>query len=409
MNFRPIPLSVGAVALAAAVAAAPAPLSAQSNTGSVKIGAIVDMTGVYSRHGGPGVVEAVKKALEGFGGKVNGKPIEVVSADYQNKVDVTSGIARRWFDTEGVDMVIESTDSASALALFRLGEEKKRVIIGAGSATTGLTNAGCMPYGIHYVYDTYSLATGTGSAIVKEGGKNWFFITADYAFGHSLEADTSRVVVAGGGKVLGGVRAPLASTDFSSYLLQAQASKAQVIGLANAGGDFVNSVKQAGEFGITQGGQSLAAMLVFINDIKALGLQTAQGLKFTVGYYWDRDDASRAFAKKYFARMKAQPSMVQAGAYSATMHYLKGVQAVGSEDAQQVSDWMKAHHVDDFFAKDGVVRADGRMVHDMYLVEAKKPGESKNEWDLMKVLRTIPADEAFQPLSKSTCKLVKKD
>lgn len=409
MNFPPIRASFRAAILAAAVAASPAPLSAQNNNDkSVKIGAIVDMTGVYSRHGGPGVVEAVKMAVEDFGGKVNGQPIEVVSADYQNKVDVTSGIARRWFDTEGVDMVVESTDSASALALFRLGEERKRVIIGAGSATTGLTNAGCMPYGIHYVYDTYALATGTGSAIVKEGGKSWFFITADYAFGHALEADTSRVVLANGGKVLGNVRAPLSSTDFSSYLLQAQSSKAQVIGLANAGGDFVNSVKQASEFGITQGGQSLAAMLVFINDIKALGLPVAQGLKFTDGYYWDRDDESRAFAKKYYARMKAQPSMVQAGAYSATMHYLKGVQAVGSDDAQKVADWMKANHINDFFAKDGVIRADGRMVHDMYLVEAKKPEESKNEWDLMKVLRTIPGNEVFQPLDKSTCRLVKK-
>ncbi|MFG1193055.1 MULTISPECIES: ABC transporter substrate-binding protein [Xanthobacter] len=409
MNFPLTRTILGAVALAAAVAASPAPLSAgYSSDSAVKIGVIVDMTGVYSRHGGRGVVEAVNMAVEDFGHQVNGRPIEVVSADYQNKVDVTSAIARRWFDTEGVDMVVESTDSASALALFRLGEERKRVIIGAGSATTGLTNSGCMPYGIHYVYDTYALATGTGSAIVKEGGKNWFFITADYAFGHALEADTSRVVLANGGKVLGGVRVPLSSMDYSSYLLQAQSSEAQVIGLANAGGDFVNSVKQAGEFGITQGGQSLAAMLVFINDIKALGLPTAQGLTFTDGYYWDRDDESRAFANKYYARMKAQPSMVQAGAYSATIHYLKGVQAAGSADAQKVTEWMKANHVNDFFAKDGVIRADGRMVHDMYLVEAKKPKESNSEWDLMKVLRTIPGDEAFLPLDQSTCKLVKK-
>lgn len=409
MNFPLTRTILGAVALAAAVAASPAPLSAgYSSDSAVKIGVIVDMTGVYSRHGGRGVVEAVNMAVEDFGHQVNGRPIEVVSADYQNKVDVTSAIARRWFDTEGVDMVVESTDSASALALFRLGEERKRVIIGAGSATTGLTNSGCMPYGIHYVYDTCALATGTGSAIVKEGGKNWFFITADYAFGHALEADTSRVVLANGGKVLGGVRVPLSSMDYSSYLLQAQSSEAQVIGLANAGGDFVNSVKQAGEFGITQGGQSLAAMLVFINDIKALGLPTAQGLTFTDGYYWDRDDESRAFANKYYARMKAQPSMVQAGAYSATIHYLKGVQAAGSADAQKVTEWMKANHVNDFFAKDGVIRADGRMVHDMYLVEAKKPKESNSEWDLMKVLRTIPGDEAFLPLDQSTCKLVKK-
>ncbi|MFG1300046.1 ABC transporter substrate-binding protein [Xanthobacter sp. V3C-3] len=374
----------------------------------MKIGAIVDMTGVYSRHGGPGMVAAVKMAVEDFGGRVNGRPIEVLSADYQNKVDVTSGVARRWFDSDGVEMVIESTDSASALALFRLGAEKKRVIIGAGSATTALTNAGCMPYGIHYVYDTYALATGTGSAIVKEGGKSWFFITADYAFGHALEADTSRVVVADGGKVVGNVRAPLSSTDFSSYLLQAQSSRAQVIGLANAGGDFVNSVKQASEFGVVQGGQSLAAMLVFITDVKALGLDVAQGLKFTTGFYWDRDEASRAFARKYFARTNAQPSMVQAGAYSATMHYLNAVKAVGSTDAEKVSEWMKANRINDFFAQNGTIRADGRMVHDMFLAQAKTPAESKGEWDLMKILRTIPGDEAFKPLADSSCPLVKK-
>ena len=397
----------GAAACALALASLPA-AAQNASDGKVVIGAIVDMTGVYSRHGGPGMVSAVQMAVEDFGGKVNGKPIEVLSADYQNKVDVTSGVARRWFDNEGVDMVIESTDSASALALFRLGDEKKRVIIGAGSATTALTNAGCMPYGVHYVYDTYALATGTGSAIVKEGGKSWFFITADYAFGHALEADTSRVVLADGGKVLGNARAPLSTTDFSSFLLQAQSSKAQVIGLANAGGDFVNSVKQASEFGITQAGQNLAAMLVFITDVKALGLKVAQGLKFTTGFYWDRDEESRAFSKKYYARNNAQPSMVQAGAYSATMHYLNAVKAVGSEDAAKVSEWMKANPVNDFFAKNGVIRADGRMVHDMYLAEAKAPADSKNEWDLMKILRTIPGNEAFKPLAESTCTLVKK-
>lgn len=387
-----------------------APTQALSaDVSKVTIGAIVDMTGIYSRHGGPGMVAAVQMAVNDFGGKVDGKPIEVLSADYQNKVDVTSGIARRWMDADGVDMIIESTDSASALALFKLGEEKKRVIIGAGSATTALTNASCMPYGIHYVYDTFAMATGTGSAIVKEGGKSWFFITADYAFGHALEADTSRVVTAGGGKVLGNVRAPLGTTDFSSYLLQAQSSKAQVIGLANAGGDFVNAVKQSSEFGVVQGGQSLAAMLVFITDVKALGLSVAQGLKFTTGYYWDRDDASRKFAAKYFARMKAQPSMVQAGAYSATMHYLNAVKAVGSTDAEKVTQWMKANPINDFFATNGVIRADGRMVHDMYLAEAKAPADSKNDWDLMKILRTIPGDEAFKSLAQSTCRLVKKD
>ncbi len=400
---------LSAVAAGLALLAGSASASAQGmSADKLAIGAIVDMTGVYSRHGGPGVVTAVQMAVDDFGGSVNGKPISVVSADYQAKVDVTSTIARRWIDTENVDMIIESTDSASALALWRLGSEKKKVIIGAGSATTALTNDGCMPYGIHYVYDTYALATGTGSAIVQEGGKTWYFITADYAFGHALEADTSRVVEALGGKVIGRSRAPLATSDFSSFLLQAQSSKAQVIGLANAGLDFVNSVKQASEFGITQGGQSLAAMLVFDTDVKALGLKVAQGLKFTTGYYWDRDDASRAFGKKYFAKTNAMPSMVQAGAYSATMHYLNAVKATGTDDAEAVSNWMKANPVNDFFAKNGRIRPDGRMVHDMYLAEAKKPSESTSDWDLMKILRTIPGDEAYKPLSQSTCPLVKK-
>lgn len=402
---------VGAMICAAALAqpALTQKALAQTPVGDkITVGAIVDMTGVYSRHGGPGVVSAVEMAIADFGGKVLGKPIEVLSADYQNKVDVTSTVVRKWFDVNNAAMVIESTDSASALAMFKLGEANKRVIIAAGSATTALTNDGCMPYGIHYVYDTYALATGTGAAIVKEGGKNWFFVTADYAFGHALEADTKRMVEANGGKVLGGVRAPLATTDFSSFLLQAQTSKAQIIGLANAGLDFVNSVKQANEFGITQSGQSLAAMLVFLTDVKALGLPVAKGLKFTTGFYWDRNDESREFAKKYFARTKAQPSMVQAGAYSATMHWLKAVTAVGSTDAEKVTQWMKANPVNDFFAKNGTIREDGRMVHDMFLAEAKQPADSKNEWDLMKILRTIPGDEAFKPLSQSTCKLVKK-
>ncbi len=389
------------------LSAALAPAQAQQSD-KVVIGVLMDRTGVYSRHGGPGMVEAIQMAVEDFGGAVNGKKIEVLQADYQNKVDVTSSIARKWLDVDNVDVIIESTDSSSAIALNKLGEEKKRVVIAVGSATTALTNAACMPYSVHYVYDTYALATGTGSAIVKEGGKDWFFITADYAFGQSLESDTTRVVKDGGGKVLGSVRAPLNTTDFSSFLVQAQASKAQIVGLANAGTDFVNSVKQAAEFGIQKGGQNLAAMLVFITDVKALGLPIAQGMKFTTGFYWDRDEESRAFAKKYFARAKAQPSMVQAGAYSATMHYLNSVKATGSTDAAKVTATMKATPINDFFAKNGTIRADGRMVHDMYLVEAKAPAASKNEWDLMKVLRTIPGAEAYKPLDQSTCPLVKK-
>ncbi len=398
----------GAAALSAAamcLAGAVAPARAQDK---VVIGAIMDRTGIYSRHGGPGMVEAIQMAVEDFGGTVAGKPIEVLQADYQNKVDITSSIVRKWFDVDNVNVIIESTDSSSAIALNKLGEEKKRVVIAAGSATTALTNAACMPYSIHYVYDTYALATGTGSAIVKEGGKSWFFITADYAFGQALEGDTTRVVKEGGGEILGSVRAPLNTTDFSSFLVQAQSSRAQIIGLANAGTDFVNSVKQASEFGVQKSGQSLAAMLVFITDVKALGLPIAKGMKFTTGFYWDRDEDSRAFAKKFHDRVKAQPSMVQAGAYSATTHYLKAVKATGTTDAAKVTQWMKANPINDFFAKNGTIRADGRMVHDMYLVEAKAPGDSKNEWDLMKVLRTIPGAEAYKPLDQSTCSLVKK-
>lgn len=373
-----------------------------------RIGAIVDMTGVYSAHGGPGVVTAVKMAVEDFGGKVLGRPIEVMSADYQNKVEVTATRARQWYDQDGVSMIIESTDSASALALQHLGRDKKKITIFAGSASSELTNKECSPYGVHYVYDTYALSHGTGSAVTKSGGDSWFFITADYAFGHSLEKDTSDVIKANGGKVLGSVRAPLSTPDFSSFLLQAQSSGAKVIGLANAGTDTQNAVRQAAEFGITQGGQKLATLLVFLNDIKGMGLQVAQGLQFTDGFYWDRDDASRAWSKKFYARQHAMPSMVQAGAYSAVMHYLQAVAAAGTDDADAVSKKMRDVEIHDFYTAHGKIREDGRMVYDMMLVEAKKPSESKSEWDLEKIIATIPADKAYRPLSESACPLVKK-
>lgn len=371
-----------------------------------RLGAIVDMTGVYSAHGGPGMVTAVKMAVEDFGGKVLGRPIEVLSADYQNKVDITATRAREWYDRENVSAIIESTDSASALALQALGQEKKRVTIFAGSATSNLTGKSCSPYGVHYVYDTYALAHGTGRAVTRAGGNTWFFITADYAFGHSLERDTKAVIEENGGKVLGQIRAPLSSPDFSSYLLQAQASRAKVIGLANAGTDTQNSVRQASEFGITQGGQALATLLVFLHDIKGMGLQAAQGLQFTTGFYWDRNEETRKWSQRYFERQKSMPSMVQAGAYSATLHYLNAVQAVGSDDADAVSAKMKETPINDFYAKNGKIRADGRMVYDMYLAQAKTPGESKSDWDLLKILDTIPGDEAYRPLSKSECPLV---
>lgn len=396
-------------ALVSLAAALPALAERKGATdGQVTLGALVDMTGVYSAHGGPGVVAAIEMAAEDFGGKVGDKPIVVKSADYQQKVDVSMSTANRWLDDEGVDMIMESTDSASAIGLFDLSKTKDFVAIGAGSASTLLTNDHCSPNAVHYVYDTWMLAAGTGSAIVAEGGDSWYFITADYAFGHSLEANTTKFVEAAGGSVVGGVRAPLNTTDFSSYLLQAQASGAKVVGLANAGGDFVNSVKQAGEFGLVAGGQQLAGMLVFLNDVKALGLDTAQGLTFTVSYYWDRDDESRAFADRFLERTGQRPSMVQAGAYSATTHYLKAVEAVGSEDATKVSEWMRANPVNDFFSKNGQIREDGRFITDTYLVRAKAAAESQNDWDLMDVVRTIPGGDSFMPLDLSTCDLVKK-
>ncbi|QKH36514.1 ABC transporter substrate-binding protein [Achromobacter pestifer] len=372
-----------------------------------RLGAIVDMTGVYSAHGGPGMVTAVKMAAEDFGGKVLDRPIEVLSADYQNKVDIAATRARQWYDRDGVSAIIESTDSASALALQTLGKEKKRITLFAGSASSNLTNAACSPYGVHYVYDTYVLANGTGRAVTRAGGDSWFFITADYAFGHSLERDTSNVIKANGGKILGNVRAPLSSPDFASYLLQAQASKAKVIGLANAGTDTQNAVRQASEFGITQSGQKLATLLVFLHDIKGLGLQAAQGLQFTTGFYWDRNAETRAWSQRYFERQKSMPSMVQAGAYSATLHYLQAVQAAGTDDADAVAAKMKEMPINDFYAKNGRIRADGRMVYDMYLAQVKTPAESKGEWDLLKILDTIPGDEAYRPLSQSECPLVK--
>ena len=382
-------------------------LQAQAAT-PFRIGAMVDMSGIYSAHGGPGMVTAVQMAVDDFGGKVLDRPIEVLSANYQNKVDIASARAREWYDRDDVQMIIESTDSGAALALQKLGLERKRITIFSGSASSALTNAECSPYGIHYVYDTYALSHGTGLAITKAGGDSWFFITADYAFGHALEKDTAEVVKQNGGAVLGQVRAPLNTPDFSSFLLQAQASKAKVIGFANAGTDTQNAVRQANEFGITQGGQKLATLLVFLHDIKGLGLTAAQGLQFTNGFYWDYNDETRAFAKRFYEKHKGQPSMVQAGAYSATLHYLKAIAAAGTDNTDAIAAKMKEMSINDFFAKNGVIRADGRMVHEMYLAEAKKPSESKNEWDLLKINAVIPGDKAYRPLSESVCPLVKK-
>ncbi|WOD14127.1 ABC transporter substrate-binding protein [Paraburkholderia kirstenboschensis] len=381
------------------------PVLAEAPVDPVKIGVIVDMSGVYSGIGGPGGVAAVNLAVKDFGGKVLGRPIQVLSADYQNKVDVTATRAREWYDRDNVAMVIESTDSASALALQKIGADKKRVTIFAGSATTELTGKQCTPYGVHYVYDTYSLANGTARAIAAEGGKSWYFITADYAFGHSLEAQATKVVLSMGGKVVGSVNHPLSASDFASFLMQAQASKAQVIGLADAGRDTQNAIRQAAEFGMGNGKQIIAPLLIFDGDLKGIGLKTAQGLQFTTAYYWDYDDDTRAFAKKYYAVTNKMPTMVQAGMYSAVTQYLKAVQAVQSTDSDKVMARLHATPIHDFFAKDGRILANGLMAHDMYLAEAKKPSESKSEWDLLKIRSVIPKDKAFEPLEQSGCPL----
>lgn len=372
----------------------------------LRIGAIVDMGGVYSGIGGPGGVAAVKMAVHDFGPTVNGRQIEVLQADYQNKVEVTSAVVRRWYDQDDVSMVIESTDSASALALQNLTKEKERVVIFAGSASSALTNKDCSPYGIHYVYDTYMLAHGTGAAVTQQGDNTWFFITADYAFGHSLQHDTTAVINQYGGKVIGSVNAPLGTNDFSSFILQAQASKAKAIGLAIAGRDVQNCIRQAAEFGLGKGGQKLVPLLIFLGDIKGLGLQVAQGLRFVTGFYWNRTAETRAFSERFYKIRGTMPTMVQAGMYSATMHYLNAVKASNSESALAVIEKMKATPIDDFYTHNGRIRADGRMVYDIYLVQVKTPSESKSAWDLYKIVSTIPAKQVWRPLSESQCPLV---
>jgi branched-chain amino acid transport system substrate-binding protein len=374
---------------------------------AVRIGVLTDMSGLYSDIGGQGSVTAAQMAIDDFGGKVLGKKIELVSADHQNKADVAAQKAREWYDTGGVDMITDMLNSATALAVAKVTAEKKRILMDTGAASTRLTNEDCTPYTIHHSYDTYALANGTGRAVVKQGGDTWFFLTADYAFGHSLEKDTSDVVKASGGKVLGAVRHPLAASDFSSFLLQAQASKAKIIGLANAGGDTINSIKAANEFGITKT-QALAGLLVFVTDVHSLGLQPTQGMYVTEAWYWDLNDETRKWSKRYFEKMKKMPSMNHAGVYSSVTMYLNAVKATGTDDADTVMKWLKSHPQSDMFGKNMTLREDGRLVHDMYLFQVKKPQESKGPWDYYKMLQVIPADQAFQPLSLSRCLLIKK-
>ena len=381
---------------------------AQSPSGVVRIGILNDQSGPYADFGGKTSADAARMAVEDVGAKVLGKSIELIIGDHQNKPDVGSAIARRWFDVEGVSAVGELTNSAVALAVQQIAKEKGKVTLFTGPATTRLTNEDCSPTGFHWAFDTYSQAVGTARAVVAEGGKSWFLLVADYAFGHQMANDLSKVVKASGGIVVGEVRHPLNTSDFSSFLLRAQSSKAQVIGLASAGADTINSVKQAAEYRIAAGGQKLAGLVVVISDIDALGLMTANGLVFTTAFYWDRDEASRVWSKRFFERTGRMPGMVQAGTYSAVLHYLKAMEAARTPDGKAVADKIRELPVDDFFAK-GRVREDGRMVHDMYLVEVKTPSESKAKWDYYKVLRRIPAEEAAQPLSESKCSLVNRN
>lgn len=398
---------VGAIALATAAAGAAAQGSGAN--GPVKIGVLTDMNSLFSDIGGQGSVTAARMAVEDFGGKVLGAPIELVFADHQNKPDLASAKVREWFDVQGVDMVTDLLPSSVSLAVSDIGRQKNKVVLVNGGGTSRLTNEACSPNTIHYTYDTYALSTNTVNALMNQGHKSWFFITVDYALGHSLEKDAIEAVKARGGTVLGAVRHPTNVSDLASFLLQAQGSGADVVALANAGGDFINAVKEADQFGLRKAGkQTLAGLHVFISDIHSVGLEAAQGMLLTTGFYWDLNDATRQWSRRYFERMKRMPTMVHAGVYSSTLHYLKAVQAVGSKEPQAVLAKMRATPINDFFANNGKILPNGRMVHDMLLVEVKKPGESKEPWDYYKVKAVIPGASAFLPLQKSSCTLASK-
>jgi branched-chain amino acid transport system substrate-binding protein len=391
------------------IAAIAQPSFAQSeiSDGVVKIGVLNDMSSLYSDATGKGSLTAAQMAVEDFGGKVRGNPIEVISADHQNKPDVGSTIARTWYDTDKVDVIVDVPTSSVALAIQQITRERNRVFLISGAGASDLTGPACSPNGIHWTYDTYALSNVAGKAMVARGEGSWFFVTADYAFGQSLERDAAAIVKANGGQVLGAVHHPLNTQDFSSFLIQAQASKAKVVALANAGGDTQNAIKQSYEFGLQHQGQKLLALLLNITDVHSLGIEAAQGMIATEGFYWDMDDASRAFSKRFLEKANHMPTMIQAGVYSAVTHYLKAVDAAGTDEAKAVIARMKATPINDFFAKNGYIREDGRMVHDMYLVQVKSPAESKGEWDLYKVLATVRGDDAYRSLADGGCPLVK--
>ncbi len=379
---------------------------AQISDDVIRIGFITDLSGVYSGPDGPGGAEAIKMAIEEMGGEINGKKIELLTADHQNKADIASAKAREWFDQRGLDMLIGGTNSSTALAMSKVAADKKKPIIVVGAGAPALTNEQCTPYTLNYAYDTVAQARGTGAAVVKAGGKTWYFLTADYAFGNALQADTTKVVEAAGGKVVGSVKHPLSSSDFSSFLLQAQSSKAEILALANAGADATNAIKAANEFGLTKT-MRLAGMIMFINDIHAMGLPATQGMYLTDSWYWNASDETRAWSQKFFERRKAMPSSLQAADYSAALQYLRAVKATGTDDADRVLAYLRENKLNDLYIKDGVVRPDGRVVHDMVLLQVKTPEESKAPWDYFKVVQTIDGNEAFTKQAESRCALWK--
>lgn len=375
--------------------------------GVVRIGVLNDQTGTYADFGGLTSVEAARMAVEDFDAEAKGIKVEIIAADHQNKADVASALARRWFDVDGVDAIADLTNSAVAIAVNTIGKEQGKITLMTGPATTRLTNEDCSPTGFHWAFDTYSQSVGTAKSILEQGKTSWFLLTADYAFGHQMATELTRVVEEGGGKIAGNVNHPLGSPDFSSYLLQAQSSGAEIVGLANAGTDTINAIKQAGEFGITQSGQNLAGLVIVISDVHALGLDVAQGLLATTAFYWDRDDASREWAQRFHDKTGRMPGMVQAGTYSSVLHYLRAIEAAGTDDGPAVAEKMRELKVDDFFGSGGTVRADGRLEKEMYLVQVKTPEESKGDWDYYNVLQIIPAADATQPLEQSLCPTVK--
>ncbi len=400
-------LGIVLVQPAAAQKKAPEVAQAEISGGVVKLGVLTDETGVLSSPSGEGSIEATRMAVEDFGSKAAGKPIEIIHADHQNKTDIGAAIARRWIDVDGVDAIVDVPNSAIALAVQEIAKEKNRVLLVSTAAIVDLTGKACSPVGVHWAWDTYAVAS-AAKAIVSQGGDSWFFLTADYAFGHAMQRDATRFIEASGGKVIGSVRHPLGTPDFASFLLQAQSSRAKIVGFANGGSDMTNSIKQAAEFGLARGGQRLAAIAAVITDVHAVGLADAQGLLLSTSFYWDRTEESRQWSKRFFGRRGVMPTQMQAGVYSAVTHYLKAVDALGSDEAKAVVAKMRDMPIHDFFADRGFLRADGRMVHDMYLVEVKKPEESHYPWDYYKILKIISGEEAFRPMSEGGCPLLAK-